>query len=438
MITKKQFSNTFYITGLVKEIFIMDNQKKNRSGLKKALSVVLMGTVCLTAAISVASLSKTVTVTDGEKAMTINTTNPDTNAILEKTGIVLGDNDKLVRTDDGSNGVNISILRGVTMDTVNKDQTNMKLRESKTTEPFFAAGMTISKNDADSLASAAEVSTIETEIKLARNKITVDFRGEKIEKEVPAGTVKEALDYLNIQLDKSDLIEVDLNDVVENGMKIVIKKVEYKNVTTKETIDYEVITRDTETLFEGESMVETEGVEGERTIVTKEKYVNGKLDSTELVSTEVTKEPINKVVLNGTAEKVSIVESNYGTVTDNESTQTLTDMNGNEIKYTQVLRGPATAYYAPAGAGTATGRLARYGVVAVDPDEIPYGSILYIVSDDGFVYGYAVAGDTGGFIYYTDVLVDLYFPTYDDCCNFGLRNVSVYVLEGVSEDATYN
>lgn len=414
----------------------MDNQKKNRTGFKKALSVVLMGTICLTAAVSVASLSKTVTVTDGEKTMTINTINPDTNAILDKTGIQLGENDKLVRTDDGGSGVNISILRGVTMDTVNQDK-SLQMKEASTADSFLTAGMTISKNETDSLASAAEASTIETEIKLARNKLVIDLRGKKLEKEVPAGTVKDALAYLDIELGKNDMIDVDLNKEIENGMKIVIKNVKYKTVTNKEAIDYVVEHKNTETLYIGESKVETEGVAGERTIVTKEKYVNGKLETTELVSTEITKEPVNEVILEGTAEKVSIVEANYGTVTDNETTQTLTDMNGNQVSYSRVLRGPATAYYAPAGAGTATGRLARYGVVAVDPDEIPYGSILYIVSDDGFVYGYAVAGDTGGFIYYTDVLVDLFFPTYDDCCEFGLRNVSVYVLEGVSEDATY-
>lgn len=398
-----------------------------------------MGTVCLTAAVSVATLSKTVTVTDGEKTMTINTINPDTNAILDKTGIMLGENDKLVRTEDGSNGVSIAILRGVTMDTVNKDK-ELELREASAAETFLTAGMTLSKKETESLASAAEVSNVETEIKLARNNITIDLRGKKIEKEVPAGTVKEALEYLNIKLTKNDVIDTDLEEKIEDGMKIVVKNIKYKTVTSKETIDYEVVYKDSDELYIGETSVETEGAEGERTVVTKEKYVNDKLDSTELVSSEVTKEPVNKVVLNGTKEeeKVEVTETVYGQVTRNDSDMTITDVNGNVVSYSYALHGPATSYYAPPGAGTATGRLARYGVVAVDPSEIPYGSILYIVSDDGLVYGYAVAGDTGGFIYYTDVLVDVFFPTYGECCNWGLRNVTVYVLEGVSEDVTYH
>ena len=49
----------------------MDNKKS--SSLKKAISIALIGTVCLTAATAVAMTSKTVTVTDGEKTVTINT-----------------------------------------------------------------------------------------------------------------------------------------------------------------------------------------------------------------------------------------------------------------------------------------------------------------------------------------------------------------------------
>lgn len=409
----------------------MDNQNKNRTGFKKALSIVLMGTICLTAAVSVSSMSKKVTVTDGNKTVTIDTVNPDTNAILEKTGVELGNNDKLVRTDDSDNGINISILRGVAMDTVNKDA-EASINESSS-ESFLTAGMQLSASEADALASVVEASNVETEIKLTSVKLTINLRGKKLEKEVPAGTVKDALSYLNIKIGKNDVMNVTEDTAVEDGMKIVIKNIKYKTVKNVETIDYETEYKDTDSLYEGETEVETQGVEGERTIVTKEKYVNDKLDSSELVSDEITKKAVNKVVLRGTAQKVN----NYGTVSVNESSNTITDIYGNQVSYSHVLRGPATAYYAPSGALTSTGRLARYGVVAVDPSEIPYGSILYIVSDDGFVYGYAVAGDTGGFIYYTDVLVDLYFPTYDDCCNFGLRNVSVYVLEGVSEDATY-
>jgi len=60
-----------------------------------------------------------------------------------------------------------------------------------------------------------------------------------------------------------------------------------------------------------------------------------------------------------------------------------------------VLTGKATGYYSKTGKGS-SGLGLGYGTVAVDPDVIPYGTKLYITSTDGkFVYGYAVATDTG-------------------------------------------
>ncbi len=414
----------------------MESQKKNRSaGLKKALAVVLMGTVCLTAAVSVGTVSKKVTVTDGNETVTINTINPDTNAILAKTGVELGENDKLVRTENSDDGVNIAIIRAHDVET--SGSKTVTYDESSVADSVFSAGMTLSESDSISLAAAMESSGAETEVKLSRVQITVDAAGEEITKFVPAGTVKDALDFLEINLGVNDTVDVDLSENVEDGMKITVTNVEYKTVSNIKSIAYETVYQDSDSLYVGETEVETAGQEGSRTIVTKEKYVNGVYVSEEVLSDKVTKEPVNEVILQGTQEKVSSISTYTGTVSVNESAQTITDTYGREFSYSYVLSGPATAYYAPDGALTSTGRLARYGVVAVDPNEIPYGSILYIVANDGTVYGYAVAGDTGGFIYYTDVLVDLYFPTFDDCCNWGLKNVSVYVLEGASEDLTY-
>ena len=61
-------------------------------------------------------------------------------------------------------------------------------------------------------------------------------------------------------------------------------------------------------------------------------------------------------------------------------------------------------------------------------------SKLYIVSNDGeIIYGEAVAGDTGGALMDGSAIVDLYYPTYDECCVFGRRDVTIYVLEWGNE-----
>ena len=414
-------------------------EKKNFSGLKKAVSIALMGAVCLTAAAAVTATSKTVTVTDGDKTVTINTINSDTESILERTGVKLGEDDKIVCTENSESSINISVMRAFSVDVVDgKTRKTLTFNEGTVADAIKAAGLTLSKSDSVSFSQNAQLEP-DMEITIARFfTVNVDLRGKKLIREVPAGTVADALAYLDIKLDKNDVINVDTKTAVSENMSIIISSVTYKEITKTEEVAYNTVYQNTDDLYKGESSVETQGVNGERTIVIKEKYINGKLDSSKEIKNEITKQPVDEVILNGTKEYVSQVYTYSGTVSANESSNILTDVNGNQVHYTRVLTGSGTAYYAPAGALTATGRLARYGVVAVDPDIIPYGSILYIVSNDGqVVYGYAVAGDTGGALWAGTAIVDLYYNTYDECCQFGRRDVTVYVLDGVSEDITY-
>ena len=87
----------------------------------------------------------------------------------------------------------------------------------------------------------------------------------------------------------------------------------------------------------------------------------------------------------------------------------------------------ATAYTADSASAypsgyTATGILAREGVVAVDPHVIPLGTRLFVPG-----YGIAVAADTGGAI--VGKRIDLCMDRYGDAVQFGRRTVQVYVLK---------
>ena len=85
----------------------------------------------------------------------------------------------------------------------------------------------------------------------------------------------------------------------------------------------------------------------------------------------------------------------------------------------------ATAYLPSDGGGsgiTATGLVARHGIVAVDPNVIPLGSRVFIPG-----YGEAIAADTGGAI--RGNKIDLCMESYNEAIQFGRRNVEVFVLE---------
>lgn len=85
----------------------------------------------------------------------------------------------------------------------------------------------------------------------------------------------------------------------------------------------------------------------------------------------------------------------------------------------------ATAYAPTEGSKTgktATGRSARYGIIAVDPRVIPLGSTCFVEG-----YGFAVAADTGGAI--KGHRIDVCYPTVQQCNRWGRKKVVVHVFK---------
>lgn len=235
--------------------------------------------------------------------------------------------------------------------------------------------------------------------------ISVDYNGD-------------VLNQLGYKLSNDDILSVDKDSNIEDADSITIKRVTYRNETETQSVDFETVKKNSKDVDLGKTKVQTEGKQGEALVTKKCKYVDGKKVSSETVDTKITKEPVDKVVLMGT--KGSNVSNPVGT---------FTDMNGNTVAYSSVVTGSGTAYTAPAGSLTATGVTAYHGGVAVNPNIIPYGSKLYIVSTDGsFVYGYATAVDTGGALTSGTAIVDCFYNTYDECVSFGRRNVNVYIV----------
>ena len=176
--------------------------------------------------------------------------------------------------------------------------------------------------------------------------------------------------------------------------------------------------------------MKTEGAPGEKEVTYLVTYVDGEEESREKDSEEVTKEPVSEVVLRGTAERENTsggidVEGGNGT---GEVAGTFTDMYGNTVSYSSMMTGTCTAYSVPGGT-TSLGWDAVYGVVAVNPNIIPYGTKMYITSPDGsVVYGYGVAGDTGGAAMAGEIIADLCYNTIEECSQIGRREMVIYIL----------
>ena len=128
------------------------------------------------------------------------------------------------------------------------------------------------------------------------------------------GTVEDVLKQLGVQLGEEDEISPAVDTAVEHGMEIVIHRVTYEEKKETEEIPFETERKDDSSLTKGEEKTETEGVNGERTVTIRVKLVDGKEESRETVSEEITKEPVNEVILVGTKKKEKATQAPSGKV----------------------------------------------------------------------------------------------------------------------------
>ena len=395
--------------------------------LTKVVALVLMCVICTSGVITVTALSRDVTVLDGDKMYGLTTLNVNPDAVLDRLGIEVSPEDS-VEFDEAAAKITIKRAFDVTVEVDGKAET-LTMTEGTVADALRLSDVALEEGDLV-IPFAATSLVPDMEIKVVRGvEVTVEADGKSVKAKVPVtATVEDAVTAAGFTVGKDDVLNVDKTETVTAGMSIKLDQVSYRETETTQEIPYETIQEETDELDQGETQVKTVGENGSRTIVTREKLVNGQVVETEEISNTVVKEPVNEVVLVGTREVVQAQAApSYGAAST--SGGVLIDHDGNQIAYTAVYTGSATAYTAPAGSSTASGRPAQYGNVAVNPNLIPYGSRLYICSPDGsYVYGYAVAADTGGALMSGSALVDVYFDTLGECYGFGRRTLNVYIL----------
>ena len=389
----------------------------------------------VTTALAMANLITTQVVCQGV-SVTVSSFSNDPYEIVEKAGVELNEKDvvDLDSFDISSENSVINIKKAYEVIVFDEEKEPVRAMVAGTVKDVLdSAGITLGKWDIVNRPLDSEITENMFIVVSRAFKVIVSVDGEEKGFKVAEGTVKELLEKNNIRLGKNDIINIDPDsELVENTI-ISIKRVEYKTVKEKVSIPYETVTKESDTLYIGQSQVKTPGENGKQTDYYKEKYVDGEKTKTTFVKSVVTKEPKEKVVLKGTKVRplsISLFAAGENGVIS-ELTPTLEielDENGRPKNYKKLITGKATAYCG--GGITATGQKAMPGRVAVNPRQIPYGTKMYIISADGkYVYGYCEASDTGGFARKGTATVDLYMHSYDDCMQFGRRMVEIYILE---------
>ena len=235
-------------------------------------------------------------------------------------------------------------------------------------------------------------------------------------------TVGELLDEAGIEVGEADVVEPALDEVLERGDSVTLQRVEYVDYTTEETIPIETEYRESSLYYRNTDtqLVLEEGQEGLDLVTWREIRVDGELTETVEAGREtvVAMEPA-VVKCYGEGAPVSIFTGPE--VVDGVPVE------GVETVYTSQR---STGYSASKTAKGASGQRLTYGTVAVNPNIIPYGTLLYITSDDGrFVYGYAYAADTGTAMMEGHAFIDLYYETYEESVTSAVIPVTVYVID---------
>lgn len=412
---------------------IQNLNRKIKQNIIRLSVFVIMGIVVLTSTVSVAALSQKVYIKDGEDTVALYAISTDTNKMLNQARVELGPDDTVERIDN-ENSILINVLRAFPVKVTDDGETReVNISKGSVAEAVEKSGLVVGNEDIISPASSTDVHEgMEINI-LRRYNIHLTIGKDTKDLVVPAGTVREALEFLEMPLGEEDTVSVDPESKVYEDIKINLVRVEYAERKEKETIPYSKTTTTTDSLYEGEKKTES-GEEGIKEVTIQDKIVNGEVVEVKRISEEVLLAPKNEVTYLGVKKKVTTPPSSGSNsisigYSRNNGNGTFVDHSGKTVAYKSVLTGSATAYTASPGAITSTGKVAKYGNVAVDPNIIPYGSKLYIASTDGsVVYGYAVAADTGGAMLSGRRLVDLYYNTVSECYQFGVRNVNIYVL----------
>lgn len=256
-------------------------------------------------------------------------------------------------------------------------------------------------------------------------------------------------DNNTIRITKDEVIN-KTTEVVQTSSDITAEQLiaeNYDNIVEKIVVETAAIPYETETkdLSTGtaakQEVVKQKGVDGVSETTYKVKYQNDVEISRTEISTAVTKEPVKKIVeiknietaSRGTVDRTTSEKAASAAQTAKASGNALAAKAANMTPTVKTLN--ASAYTAstcdkspssPSYGITASGARATAWCTVAAGKGYPMGTIIYIPyfanKPNG---GWFVVQDRGGAI--SNNKLDIYFNTYNECINFGRRNLECYI-----------
>ncbi len=278
----------------------------------------------------------------------------------------------------------------------------VSLRPLTNTQVIEAAG--ISLRSEDSITSKEHEFLKTSEVQIQRSKpVLLEIDGKKQTIYTIAKTVEELLKEKNIELKEKDFINAKLADTIDSVGTLVIKRYLEKERVVKKAISYKTIYETNSMAAKGLIYKKQSGENGILEKHYKDIYYGGEKSAEEFMYDRVAKAPINEIYITGNATPPKKYIKSY-TVTSTAYSPTVAETDNNPWV-------------------TASGMKSAFGIIAVDPKVIPLGTLVYVEG-----YGYAIAGDTGGFI--KGEKIDVFFYSTKDASKWGIKKVKIYILDG--------
>lgn len=353
-------------------------------------------------------------VDDNGNAVQIRTAARNVEQMLAEAGIALAPEDETDTPLDTALAdemvIHITRAKTITIDTGDGKQVQTLLAKGTVQQALDKAGVKLGTEDAIDTPLDTVIKG-DMAVKITRAK-KIQIKAKAGDKTVmlATGTVKDALDKSGLTYDTEDEISPSLETKISDGMTIKLVRLNTKVHTRTVKIAFQTIQKKSNRVERGTTDVSQKGQEGVRTIKEKVVYKDGKEVKRVEISNEVTKQPVNKIVLIGTGPPM------------NPAIKGLPETPTSKMIIRKVTVDQITAY-THTGRRTATGKWPKVGMCAVNRKIFPYGTMFYVPG-----YGYAVAEDTGA-NNSSKVSIDLFMDTKEDCLRWGRkRNVTVTIV----------
>ena len=277
--------------------------------MRRSLQLALFGLVLtglLAGSFAWASFSKTVTVTVDGVASTVSTRAGSVGDVLDAAALTVGEHDTLAPDaataigDGGEITLNRGRLLNLTVDGTEREiwVTARSVDEALDQLGFRASDIYVSASRSQRL----PLDGLALELRMPKN-ITVLVDGKTLAVVTTAVDVEDLLAEQEITLAATDTTSMYLDQPLLNAMTLSVTRIRFEQVQQTRPIAHRTVEQPDAGLFDDESEVRQEGVDGAEVVTFKVTKTNGVETARTEISAKVTKAAVDRVVAVGTKDR---------------------------------------------------------------------------------------------------------------------------------------